>query len=247
MSPPPPETSQPTGDARPDRGISEFGEDATGFGTLELRTAWHTLIRPAAVLEAYMTGGPTGHGLYARPLRLYLALCGILMLMLFLMGGSTIMLAGLPPELIQPLIDQSGKSRDAFMGDADNWMTLVLVPITAVFYALCSAPLLRWWDPDHLGWRKSFRATFLFLNAWTIPILPIGWLGYHPAFAGWSMIIFTIVSVVAFLRAGRGRWYRSMPIGVAKALLLTLVTMIGGGLAFVPIMAIGLIGGAVVG
>ena len=44
-----------------------------------------------------MTLGPTGGGAYARPLRFYVALCGILMLQLFLMGGTELWLNALPP------------------------------------------------------------------------------------------------------------------------------------------------------
>lgn len=80
------------------QGLNELGEDTTGFGQLELRTLKDSLLRPAVVLEAYMTRGPTGGSQYARPLRLYLTLCGVLMLQLFLMGGTTIMFAGLPPR-----------------------------------------------------------------------------------------------------------------------------------------------------
>jgi hypothetical protein len=103
------------------------------------------------------------------------------------------------------------------MADADGWMSLVLVPINSVLYALCSAPLLRWWDPENLGWRKAFRATFHYLNVWTIPIVPIGFLAYMPSTAPWLSLLMVTMSFVAFMRAGRGRWYRSPVVGVVKA------------------------------
>lgn len=229
--------------ARRDRGLTDLGEDTTGFGRLELRTIWHALKSPAAMLTAYMNHGPTGGGQYSRPLRLYLGLCGILMLILFLMGGTSLMLAGLPPETLDPLIAQSGKSRDAFLGDADNWMSLVLVPINAAFYALFSAPLLRWWDAENLGWRKAARATFHYLNVWTIPLVPLGWLAYMPATAGLASLLMIALSFIAFLRTGKGRWYRSTAGGVGKAAVITVVCLLAALVGYIPVMVIGLAGG----
>lgn len=225
------------------QGLNELGEDTTGFGQLELRTVKDSLLRPAVVLEAYMTRGPTGGGQYARPMRLYLTLCGILMLQLLLMGGTTIVFAGLPPEALDPLIAQSGKSRDAFLADADNWMSLVLVPLNALFYALVSAPLLRWWDAADLGWRKSFRATFHYLNVWTLPFIPIGFLAYSPSTAVWSSLGMLILGFIAFLRVGKGRWYRTLPGGLVKAAVITFVTFIASLIATFPLMAVGVAGG----
>jgi hypothetical protein len=226
-----------------DIGLHHLGEDTTGFGRLELRTIRDGFLRPAEMLTAYMAHGPTGGWRYARPLRFYLSLCGILMLQLFLMGGTTIMLTSFPPELLDPLIAQSGKTRDAFLGDVDNWMSLVLVPISAIFYALVSAPLLRWWDPDHLGWRKAFRATFHYLNVWTLPLVPIGFLNYIPETAGLMGLLMVILSFVAFLRTGKGRWYRTRLGGFGKAAVITLATFTIALVAYIPIIAIGLAGG----
>lgn len=225
------------------QGLNELGEDTTGFGQLELRTVKDSLLRPAVVLEAYMTRGPTGGGQYARPLRLYLTLCGILMLQLFMMGGTTIMFAGLPPEALDPLIAQSGKSRDAFLADADGWMSLVLVPINSFFYAVLSTPLLRWWDQADLGWRKSFRATFHYLNVWTLPFLPLGFLAYIPQTAIWSSLGMLLIGFISFLRVGKGRWYRSTLGGVARAAAMTAATFIATVISTFPMLAIGLAGG----
>lgn len=225
------------------QGLNDLGEDTTGFGQLELRTVKDSLLRPAVVLEAYMTRGPTGGGQYARPMRLYLTLCGILMLQLFVMGGTSMMLSGLTPEVIDPLIASSGKSAEGFLSDADNWMSLVLVPITAAFYALVAAPLLRWWDPQDLGWRKAFRATFHYLNVWTIPFLPIGFLAYLPQFALWMTPLMVALGVMAFLRAGKGRWYVSPLAGLGKAVAISVVTFLASLIASLPVMVIGIAGG----
>ncbi len=227
----------------PEAGLHHLSEDATGFGQRELRTLRDAFVKPSAMLDAYMALGPSGGGVYARPLRFYLTLCGVLMLQLFLMGGTTIMLAGLPPEALDPLIAQSGKSRDAFLADADNWMSLVLVPLNALFYALVSAPLLRWWDAADLGWRKSFRATFHYLNVWTLPFIPIGFLAYMPSTAVWSSLGMLILGFIAFLRVGKGRWYRTLPGGLVKAAVITFVTFIASLIATFPLMAVGLAGG----
>jgi hypothetical protein len=226
-----------------DTGLHHLSEDTTGFGRRELRTAKDVIVRPAAMLHAYMSGGPTGGGVYDRPLRFYLSLCGILMLQLFLMGGTTLMLGGLPPDALDPLIEQSGKSRDAFLNDADGWMSLVLVPINAVFYALISAPLIRWWDPADLGWRKSFRATFHYLNVWTLPFVPIGFLAYVPSTGAWMTLLMVALSFVAFFRIGHGRWYTTRVGGFCKAAVITVATLLASFLATFPVMAIGMAAG----
>lgn len=213
--------------------VDDLSEDALGFGSTDLRTARDLLVRPSQVLESWMTLGPTGGGLYTRPLRLYLALNAILMLVLFLSGGSGMMFQGMPAEALAPIIKASGKSYDAFMGDADNWMTLIMVPVLSSLYAVASAPLLRWWDRSDLTWRQGFRAGFAYLNAWTLPVLLISWFIYSE---GWVALAASVamlgLGVVTFLRMGRGRWYRASVVGVGKALILAaalyLVSLVGG-------------------
>ena len=88
-----------------------------------------------------MIEGPTGGGRYAKPLKLYLALNAILMLVVFLRGGLSFYLESMPADVLNPLLQEAGKSRDAFMSDADGWMSLVAVPIMAPLYALAAMPL----------------------------------------------------------------------------------------------------------
>jgi hypothetical protein len=237
MVEPPPPAPEPKA-----AGLNDLSDDALGFGALELRTARDLVLRPRAVLEAWMTQGPTGGGRYARPLRLYLALNAVLMLILFLKGGSSFMLGMVPPEMLdlEALIAASGKTRDAFMADADNWMSLVMVPVLSLFYALAAAPLLRWWDPDQLGWRRGFRAAFAWLNALTVPLLPFSWWMYDagPGQQIGSAALF-VIAIAAFMRMGAGRWYRAPAGGLAKALGLYLAIQLGGGIGFLPILLIG--------
>jgi hypothetical protein len=239
MTAPPPPAPEPKAG-----GLNDLSDDALGFGMLELRTARDVVLRPRTVLEAWMTQGPTGGGHYARPLRLYLALNAILMLILFLQGGTAMMLGGMPAEMLDPLIAASGKSRDAFMADADNWMSLVLVPLLSVFYAMAAVPLIRWWDPETLGWRRGFRAAFAWLNALTVPLLPFAWWMYEP---GPGQLIGTValffIAIAAFMRMGAGRWYRSPVAGLAKAFGLWLAIQLVAWIGYVPLFVIGVLAG----
>ena len=132
--------------------FKDLSEDALGFGGVEVRTARDLLIRPRLVLQAWMIEGPTGGGVYAKPLKLYLALNAILMLVVFLRGGMGGALEQMPADLMASLVAQSGKSRDAFMSDADGWMSFLTVPLMAPLYALVVLPFVRWWDAEDLGW-----------------------------------------------------------------------------------------------
>lgn len=185
-----------------DRGLHDLSEDSTGFGRIELRTIRDALIRPRQQLEIYMTGHSTGDGGYARPLRLYLTLCGLMLLILIFSGGTKPMLDLLPEEALAWFTAASGKSRDAFIGDADNLIGLIVVPIMSIAYTLAFAPLLRAWDPDDLGWRRAFRASFVYLNAATIPVIPFTWMAYAEATALLSSILISLVLFVTFMRMG---------------------------------------------
>lgn len=238
---PPPTPSSSTRQA-----VHEFSEDALGFGMVELRTARDLLIRPAAVLEAWMTGGATGHGRYTRPLRFYLALNAILMLILFFKGGSGYLLEQLTPDQLARMVEVSGKSHEAFVSRADGWMTLTMVPLLAAIYVLAVAPLLAWWDREKLGWRGAFRAGYAYLNAWTVPILPIAWFSYGGGVvAVLSSLVLLVLGFAAFMRMGRGRWYQGWLGGLGKAAVLmgalTIAAVIGGQL----VVAIGLYAAAV--
>jgi hypothetical protein len=223
--------------------LRQLTEDTTGFGEVELRTARDLLLRPHTVLTAWMDGGPSGAGRYARPLRFYLALNGVLMLILFLRGGSGFFFETFPPEFIPALAERADKSVELFMSDVDGWMSLVMVPIICAFYPLIAAPLLRWWDPDDLGWRRALRATFGYLSAWTVPMLPLAWWTYDfgPAGAVASLAIF-VLSIVTFLRMGRGRWYATVAAGLGKGLVLCVALYVTSTLAMVPVVAVALAG-----
>ena len=214
----------------------ELAEDVLGFGARELATVRDLFLRPAEVLRIWMEVGPEGGG-YARPLRLYLGLNAILMLFLFLRGGAGFVLDGLPPELMGPLLERSGKSLDAFVADADGWMTLVMVPLLSASYALAAIPFLRLWDKEDLGWRRGFRATFGWLCAWTVPMLPLAWWGYGTGpIAGAISAVIVLLGIVSFVRMGHGRWFKTRLVGVIKGIALLVAVQVSA-----------LIGGALVG
>lgn len=224
----------------------ELAEDLLGFAGRDVMTARDLLLRPSTVLQAWMGAGPEGGGLYARPLRLYLGLNAILMLILFLQGGAGFVLEGMPPAVIDPLIEQSGKSRDAFVGDADGWMTLVMVPMLAAFYALAAAPLLRLWDQEDLGWHRGFRAAFGWLCAWTVLMLPLAWFSYGtgPQAALISAAIM-LLGIVAFVRMGHGRWFRSRVVGVFKGFALMLAVQVAAVIGGMLVGMVGIVGALV--
>jgi len=237
-------TGASVGETRDDKGLHALSEDTLGFGVAELKTARDVLIKPSHALEAWMTGGPTGGGQYARPLRLYLVLNAVLMLILFLRGGAETWLSGVPPEFMNDLLERSGKSRDAFLADADAWMTLVMVPILSACYALIAAPLLRWWDPEDLGARRGFRAAFGWLCTWTVPMMPLSWWAYSGgAAASWIALAIFILAIVAFMRMGAGRWYQSPAGGFLKGFALAVAMQVAGVIGTVPILIIGLLAG----
>lgn len=227
-------------------GSDELATDVLGFGARELVTARDLLLRPGVVLEAWMIRGADGGGHYARPLRLYLALNAILMLILFLCGGAAYMLEGLPAGLIDPLVARSGKSMDAFIADADGWMTLFMVPLLSLFYALATVPLFRLWDREDLGWRRGFRAAFGWLCAWTVPVVPLAWWAYGRGPTQTIMgAVILLLGAIAFVRMGRGRWFISLPMGLVKAIVLSMAIQAAGMVGFVLVIGIGLLGASV--
>jgi hypothetical protein len=225
-----------------DDGLHHLAQDTMGFGMAEVRTAWAMLVRPARSLEAYMRLGPTAGGTLAMPLRLYLALNAIMMLLMFIQGGMEIMLSGLPPEAWEAGARQAGKSVEEYRGDAEGWVSLTLVPLSSAIYALLLAPLLRWWDRDDLGWRKGFRATFVLLNAITVPFMPFAFFLYDPRLYLLSPLLMIGLTIYAFLRTGPGRWFSNPLTGALKAAVLVLIMLVNQFLVVIPLMLIGYLG-----
>jgi hypothetical protein len=221
--------------------VADYAAEATGFGAIEFRTAKDLLLRPRSVLDAYLTRGPTAGGLYARPWGFYIALCGVLMFYLFLLGGMKGVIEQQPPAKLADWIARSGKSREAFIDDADGWMSFVAVPILSIFYALGAAPLVKWWSG--LDWRRAIRATFALLCAWTVPMLPFGPLPLMKGYELLGLVVTWGALIVAFLRMGQDIWFRTWPGGIFKAVLLLVAIFVAASLGMVPVVGIGVLGG----
>jgi hypothetical protein len=222
-------------------GIGGLAEDTTGFGEIEWRTGRDLLLRPREVLDAYQAAGPTGGGRYARPFRFYLALCGVLMFYLFLVGGTRSWVQGMPPALLDPAIAFSGKTREAFINDADGWLSLAVTPVLAMFYALALVPAIKRWG--RTDWRLAFRGTWTLLCAWTVPMLPVGPLPYVPGFALPVSILIHALLVVGFVRMGRDRWWTTRWQAAWKSAVILILIQIGVIVGTIPVTAIVLLGG----
>lgn len=236
----PPSDTPPTSACGATR-LTDYAGEATGFGAAELRTFRDLLLRPGQVLQAYLEQGPTGGGRYARPMGFYLALCGVLMFFIFLVGGLKGILEQQPIVDLGPWIGRSGKTREAFIDDADSWMSLAANPILSIFYAVAVASLLKWWGS--LDWRLTFRASFALLCAWTVPLLLLGPLPLVEGFQLFGAVVMWAALIIAFLRMGRGLWWTSWPGGAAKSIILLVALFIAGQLGMVPVFYIGLLGG----
>ncbi|WP_300974375.1 hypothetical protein [Sphingomonas sp. LHG3406-1] len=235
MTPPPAGTSS-EGRLR----FADLAEETTGFGELEYRTFRDLLVRPRDVLIAYLERGPTAGGRYARPFGFYLALCGVLMFYMFLMGGLKGIIEQQPAETLERWIKASGKSRELFIDDADGWMGLVAVPLMSVFYVAFGAPLIRWWSG--LDWRRSMRATLVLLCAWTVPILFLGPLPMMDSLKLIASLVMYVALIVAFLRTGRGIWFDRWPGGLGKGLLFLFAILVSSWVSMIPVFNIGLLG-----
>lgn len=220
--------------------FADLAEETTGFGELELRTFRDLLVRPRTVLIAYLERGPTAGGMYARPFGFYLALCGVLMFYMFLMGGLKGVVEMQPAEDLERWIKASGKSRELFINDADGWMGLIAVPLMSLFYAGFGTLLIRWWSG--LDWRRSMRSTMALLCAWTVPILFLGPLPMMNGFELAGSLVMYAALIVAFLRMGRGIWFGSWPEGAGKAMLFLIAMLLSSWVSMTPVFGIGLLG-----
>lgn len=220
--------------------LVDLAEETLGFGETEWHTFRDLLVRPRAALDIYLQSGPTGGGRYKRPMGFYIALCGVLTFYLFLLGGYKSIIEAQPSEVFSPWLERSGKSREAFLNDVDGWMSVLGTPVLSVFYAIFSAPLLIWWSG--LDWRRGVRATFVLLNAWTVPIVLLGPLPFLIGNEAVTSLLLQLFFGVAFLRMGHGLWFKSWPVGIGKAVLLFVVLLIGSSLGVLPLLYLSLMG-----
>jgi hypothetical protein len=221
--------------------LADLCEETTGFGETELRTARDLLLRPRDALDAYLLHGPTAGQRYARPFGFYMALCGILMFYLFLVGGLKGLIELQLGDQLGAWIALSGKSRDAYIDDAESWLSLVVTPVIAILNALFTAPLLKWWSG--LDWRRSLRSSNVLMCAWTVPVLFIGPLPQMEGFQVAAALFIWSAFVIAFLRMGGGLWFTRWWEGVLKALLLIVILALASWVGMIPSFYVGLLGG----
>lgn len=147
--------------------VSEAADDIAGFGLPSLRALRDVLLRPEAIVAAMEAGGPTGGGRYSTPLRFFVAINGVGMLIFFLVGGMKGALRSVWPEdLIERMASQSGKSVDAYVADFDQWSSMTIVPFVGVAIAVAIVPLVRVWT--RAPWIAAFREGMTAINSWTV-------------------------------------------------------------------------------
>ena len=56
-------------------------------------------------------------------------------------------------------------------------------------------------------------------------------------------VVLFFIAIVAFMRMGAGRWYRSPVAGLARAFSLWLAIQLVGAIGYLPLFAIGLLAG----
>lgn len=211
-------------------GLAELAEDAVGFGGQELRLTRDLILRPHAVMDAYDARGSTAGGLYPKPLRYYLTVYGLYLLVIAVLGGFEGQIRGEAfDKLLGPLITASGKSPGEFMADVDQWYSLASVPVTAFFFGGSMFLLIRRWSPADD--RQDFRQTFTYLNAYNVIGIPFGLIGIvAPGLSPWMVPLTFLIMAVTFARVGRGRWWRTPAGAWGKGALLLAVNL----LAFIP-------------
>jgi len=222
--------------------LKEMAEDASGFGVAELRLTRDLIVRPAAAMAAYDEHGSTAGGKYPRPLRYYLALNGLILLINAMAGGVERTVMAGDARLLDLLVRRTDKSREEFIADMDQWVGILSVPAYTLVMVLPIFLLISRWSP--LNWRADLGQTFSYLNAWTLYQTPLMVLVLidPSGFAGLSVALMLALGVVVYARVGRGRWWRTAAGAWGKGALLTLVILV----AMIP-ASVAVFGGAALG
>jgi len=217
-------------DAAPDgrrAHLGEIAEDASGFGLGDLRLIRDMFVRPRAVMAAYDAEGSTAGGRYPRPLRFYLALNGLFLLFIALLGGFESAFQTMPAEALDALLRTSGKSRDEFLADLDQWTGMLSIPGVTLILAAPLYQVIKRWSP--LDSRTDFHQTFSFLNAWTLYQMPMALLMLlaPQIFMILSAPVMLAAAGLAFALLGKDRWWTTARGAWLKGLvLLVLITVL---------------------
>lgn len=194
--------------------LGEVAEDATGFGAAELRMTRDLVLDPARVVILQATP----QSAYPRPLRYYLTLNALFLLLLGMLGGFEGRLGALPAELFEPVVRMSGKSLDGFMADLDQWYSLLAVPLMALSSYPVLGLLFRRWSIHDPGARGQ---AFTFMSGWSLWGAPFALAGTVSAALGsaTAYISFAVVAVL-FFRMGREVWWRTPGQLIGRFLIL---------------------------
>lgn len=75
-------------------------------------------------------------------------------------------------------------------------------------------------------------------------MLPFSWFMYGAGPVAMAFVVlFSVLGVVAFLRMGRGRWFKSSGAGFGKSLIILLAMQVAGTIATGLVTIVGLIAG----
>ena len=206
--------------------MAEFAEDAVGFGGQELRLTRDLFLRPAAVMDAYDAHGPTAAGLYPRPLRYYLTVMGLYVLVIALFGGFERQMSGEAFDtLFTPLATAAGKSLVEYRADFEQWYSLLAIPVTAVFFGGACWLLIRKWSLA--GDRHDLHQTFTYLNAFSILGIPCGLATVLVPSLSYIMLPLSFaLMALTYARVGAGRWWRTPAGAWGKGALLLVANLI---------------------
>lgn len=226
--------------------VSEAADDIAGFGLPSLRTLRDVLLRPEAIVAAMEAGGPTGGGRYSTPLRFFVAINGVGMLIFFLFGGiKGALRSAWPEDLIERLASQAGKSVDAYVADFDQWSSMTIVPFVGIAIAVAIVPLVRVWTRGL--WIAAFREGMTAINSWTVVAFifsPLGYvsLGAGPTQAMAAQAFIFLALLYPFVRIGRGRWFTTASGGAMKAVLMLFLAVIATIVANIGVFGAGFLG-----
>ena len=198
--------------------------DATGFGAAEWSMTRALVSRPWAPIAALQEGADD----HSRPLRYFLVLNGVYVFFITVLGGFTGGFDRLPSDALEWGLNLSGKSRDAFAADFDQWYSLVAVPLISLCCVPPLALLFRRWAPSG---RAAVDQAFIYLSGWTLYGAPFGLA--MVAFPSTAVVLestFLIVPAILFLRMGRGTWWRGRASAVRRLIIILLV----GAAAYLP-------------
>lgn len=220
----------------PRGGLREVAADATGFGAAELRMTRDLVLSPGVVVREQASGDSP----YPKPLRYYLTLNGLFLLLLGMLGGFEGRLSVLEARGLAPFIEASGKSADSFMADLDQWYSILVVPLVALsFYPVLMFLFRRWSLTD----RTAKGHAFTFMSGWTLWGLPLAIAAaLWPVVGQISLFVGPLIIGTLFFRMGREVWWRTKGQFIRRFLVLIVLVHLAIILAGAASLVLGIMG-----